>query len=106
MKSENALWRAPITAFGPDVRKDEEAHIPSIPGGMGMSLDSLPPVPGTINLKSWAKAPSMSESLPLLTAAMTLETTASLSALVDIVERMVGYTRECAFLFKYSCGLS
>jgi hypothetical protein len=68
-----------------------------------MSWDSLPPVPGTINLKSWAKAASISDSLPLLTAAMTLETTASLSAFVDIVERMIGYPRECAF-FIWSCG--
>jgi hypothetical protein len=52
---------------------------------------SLPPVPGIMNLKSGAKAASMSDSLPLLTAVMTLDRTSSLSALVDIVEGTVVY---------------
>lgn len=66
---------------------------------MGTPWLSLPPVPGIMNLKSGAKAASMSDSLPLLTAAMILDTTASLSAFVDIVEGTVVYMRDKHVLY-------
>ena len=68
--------------------------VPSIPGGMGISLLSLPPVPGIINLKSGEKAASISDSLPLFVAAMHLSARASLSALVDIVDEICVRIRE------------
>ena len=45
-------------------------------------------------MKSGAKTASISESLPLLTAAMHFDANASLSALEDIVEVMVEYVTD------------
>ena len=80
--------------------------------GIGISFASLPPVPGIIGLKSCANTASISESLPLVTAAAILGIKASLSAL-DIVEfsddlmRFLGFKsgRE-AFLYTMASSVS